>query len=75
MNISDLCLKILKTGNETPLRSVSVLEPFWQPSQLPHSFPKHFSVIISEEDQKLLKRLGISVTCEPRYEINRLYHK
>lgn len=35
----------------------------------------HFSVIISDEDEKLLKRLGISVTCEPRYEINRLYHK
>ncbi len=35
----------------------------------------HFSVIISDEDTKLLKRLGISVTCEPRYEVNRLYHK
>ncbi len=35
----------------------------------------HFSVIISDEDEKLLKRLGISVTCEPRYEVNRLYHK
>ena len=35
----------------------------------------HFSVIISDEDEKLLKRLGISVTCEPRYESNRLYHK
>ena len=35
----------------------------------------HFSVIISDEDLKLLKRLGISVTCEPRYESNRLYHK
>ena len=28
----------------------------------------HFSVIISEEDIKLYKRLGIHVTCEPRYE-------
>ena len=35
----------------------------------------HFSVIISDEDEKLLKRLGISVTCEPCYEVNRLYHK
>ena len=35
----------------------------------------HFSVIISDEDEKLLKRLGINITCEPRYEINRLYHK
>ena len=35
----------------------------------------HFSVIISDEDEKLLKRLGINVTCEPRYEVNSLYHK
>ncbi len=35
----------------------------------------HFSVIISEEDVKLYKRLGIRVSCEPRYEYKRLYHK
>ena len=35
----------------------------------------HFSVIISEEDEKLYKRLGIHVSCQPRYEIKRLYHK
>ena len=34
-----------------------------------------FSVIISEEDEKLYKRLGIHVSCQPRYEIKRLYHK
>ena len=35
----------------------------------------HFSVIISEEDIRLYKRLGIHVTCEPRYEVKKLYHK
>ena len=35
----------------------------------------HFSVIISEEDIKLYKRLGINVTCEPKYEVKKLYHK
>ena len=35
----------------------------------------HFTVILSEEDESLLKRLGINVSSEPRYEINRLYHK
>ena len=35
----------------------------------------HFSVIISEEDAKLYKRLGINVSCEPRYEVKSLYHK
>ena len=35
----------------------------------------HFSVIISEEDIDLYKRLGIYVTCEPKYELKKLYHK
>ena len=35
----------------------------------------HFTVILSEEDEKLLKRLGVRVTCEPTYETQRLYHK
>jgi len=35
----------------------------------------HFSVIISEEDVQLYKSLGIHVTCEPRYEVKRFYHK
>ena len=35
----------------------------------------HFSVIISEEDEKILKRLGINVSCEAKYEIKKLYHK
>ena len=35
----------------------------------------HFSVIISEEDEKILNRLGIHVTTEPKYENKRLYHK
>ena len=35
----------------------------------------HFSVILSEEDAKLYKRLGIHVSCEPRYEVKKLYHK
>ena len=35
----------------------------------------HFSVIISEEDAKVYKRLGINVSCEPKYEVKSLYHK
>ena len=35
----------------------------------------HFSVIISEEDIQLYKNLGIHVTCEPRYEVKKFYHK
>ncbi len=35
----------------------------------------HFSVILSEEDEQLLRRLGVHVSFEPRYENSRLYHK
>ena len=35
----------------------------------------HFSVIISEEDERIMKRLGINVSCEPRYENKQLYHR
>ena len=35
----------------------------------------HFTVILSEVDAKLLKRLGINVSCEPKYETKKLYHK
>ena len=35
----------------------------------------HFSVILSEEDEKILRRLGINVSFEPKYEHKRLYHK
>ena len=34
----------------------------------------HFSVIISDEDERILRRLGINVSCEPKYETKRLYH-
>ena len=35
----------------------------------------HFSVVLPEEDAKVYKRLGIHVSCEPKYEVRRLYHK
>ena len=35
----------------------------------------HFSVIISDSDAKIMKRLGINVSCEAKYENKCLYHK
>ena len=34
----------------------------------------HSSVILSENDEHTLKKLGINLTCEPSYESKRLYH-
>lgn len=35
----------------------------------------HFSVILSDSDEKTLRRLGINVSYEPKYENKKLYHK
>ena len=35
----------------------------------------HFSVILNESDEMLLRRLGINVSCEAHYENKRLYHR
>ena len=34
----------------------------------------HSSVILAESDEHTLKKLGIYLTCEPKYESKRLYH-
>ena len=35
----------------------------------------HFSVIPSAVDEKIYKRLGVNVSCEPVYEVSKLYQK
>ncbi|MEG0780000.1 MAG: DUF1846 domain-containing protein [Oscillospiraceae bacterium] len=35
----------------------------------------HFSVVLSQVDENVYRRLGINVSCEPRYETKQLYHK
>ena len=35
----------------------------------------HFSVIPAGVDEQLYRKLGVSVSCEPRYEQTRLYHR
>ncbi len=35
----------------------------------------HFSVILNQSDEMLLRRLGVNLSCEAQYETKRLYHK
>ena len=35
----------------------------------------HSSVILSQVDMNVLRKLGINVTCEPNYESQKLYHR
>ena len=34
----------------------------------------HSSVILSQVDIKTFKKLGVNITCEPRYQVKKLYH-
>ena len=34
----------------------------------------HVSVILSRVDENLFQKLGVNVTCEPRYQVKKLYH-
>ncbi len=40
-----------------------------------HGLEAHSSVILSEVDKNIFKRLGINITCEPKYQTKSLYHK
>jgi uncharacterized protein (UPF0371 family) len=34
----------------------------------------HSSVILSSTDKRTFKKLGINMTCEPKYQVKKLYH-
>ena len=35
----------------------------------------HSSVILSHTDENVFRTLGVNITCEPKYQTNKLYHK
>ena len=35
----------------------------------------HSSVILSAVDKGVFRKLGVNLTCEPRYQTKKLYHK
>ena len=35
----------------------------------------HISVVLSSVDMRIYKKLGLQVTCEPKYETKKLYHR
>ncbi len=62
-----LALCISATTNPLAEKALSVIDKL-------NGCEAHFSVIISDVDEKLYKRLGMRVTCEPKYETQKLYH-
>ena len=35
----------------------------------------HSSVILSQVDETTFRKLGVNLTCEPKYQTKKLYHK
>ena len=35
----------------------------------------HSSVILSGVDINVFKKLGVNITCDPKYQMKKLYHK
>ena len=35
----------------------------------------HSSVILSQVDERVFRSLGVNLTCEPKYQTSKLYHK
>jgi uncharacterized protein (UPF0371 family) len=62
-----IALSICAVGDETARRALEQL------SALRHC-EAHSTVILSQNDQSTLKKLGIQMTCEPRYQTKKLYH-
>ena len=81
-------LKVKSFGSKNPrlhpnelliaLSICAVTDPIAQKAQeqlpLLRRCEMHSSVILSENDENTMKKLGIHLTCEPIYESKRLYH-
>ena len=40
-----------------------------------HHCEAHSSVLLSQVDENIYRKLGINLTCEPVYQTKKLYHK
>ncbi len=62
-----IALSICAVTDDTARRALDCL------GQL-HNCEAHATVILSQTDESILKKLGLQVTCEPQYQTKRLYH-
>ena len=62
-----IALSICAVSDDTARRALEQL------SALNHC-EAHSTVILAQNDQNTLKKLGIQMTCEPRYQTKKLYH-
>ena len=63
-----LALAVSSRSNETAAKLMARIDQL-------KGCDAHFSVIISQADEKLYRTLGVNVSCEPKFEQLRFYHK
>ena len=62
-----IALSICAVNDETARRALEQLSAL-------RNCEAHSTVILAQNDQGTLKKLGIQMTCEPRYQTKKLYH-
>jgi uncharacterized protein (UPF0371 family) len=63
-----IALSIASTTDENAAKAMAQLSKL-------KGLEAHSSVILSQIDEDVFKKLGINLTCEPKYESTKLYHK
>ena len=63
-----LALSICAATDATAARAMEMLPQL-------KSCEAHSTVILSQVDENILKKLGIHLTCEPQYQTKKLFHK
>jgi uncharacterized protein (UPF0371 family) len=63
-----IALSICSTNNEQSKEALSKLS-------LLQGCEAHSTVILSQVDEDIYRKLGINLTCEPQYHTKKLYHK
>ena len=62
-----IALAISAVGSESAAAALEQLDSL-------KGLEAHSSVILSSTDQRTFKKLGINITCDPRYQVKKLYH-
>ena len=70
LHLNELLIALAIAGVTDPCAKAAI-------DQLEHlkGLEVHSSVILSQIDSGVFKKLGVNLTCEPHYESNKLYHK
>lgn len=62
-----IALSICAATNGTAKKALDQVEKL-------HGFEAHSSVILSRVDEQTFRKLGVNMTCEPKYQTKKLYH-